>query len=252
MVRIAVCAENERDRKTIESCMKEAIRFYSLNSHVDYLESGEALLKTISEGRTYNLVILDILMEHMNGMETVQEVVKRHPDTMIAFITESAESEAEVFSMEHIHYILKPVTAFTIRELVARYLKKQNRPVKLLTLQTKKGLVEIPEYKVIRFESYKKGVSVIFRSEESMWLKKTFMELENELDTGTFCKISRGLIVRMGYIQMIRDGTCYFTDGTSSLISRKLRVSVRKRYIDYLSEKVQLAGQISDDSFVSK
>lgn len=252
MVRIAVCEENEMDRKKIECCMKETIRFYSLSSHIDYLESGEALLRTIREGRTYDLVVLDILMEHRNGIETAQEILKRQPDTLIAFIMECEEYAVAAFSMEAIHYILKPVTALDIRELVAKYLKKQNRTVKLLNLQTRKGPVEIPEYKVIRFESYKKGVSVIFHSKESLWLKKRFMELEDELDTNTFIKISRGLIVKMDYIQMIRNGTCYFTDGTSALISRQSRALVRKRYKNYLFKKVQPAEEMPDSSFTGK
>lgn len=96
---------------------------FNLNNHgydVDGAPSAEQCLKVLGE-KSYDLIILDIMLPGMDGLEACKRI-KGNPDTSsipIIMLTAKSEEIDKVLGLEigADDYIVKP---FSVRELVAR------------------------------------------------------------------------------------------------------------------------------------
>jgi len=104
--------------------------------HVEYALNGYDALKMMQE-RPYDLIITDLKMSSMGGMEVLRRVKESYPDSIIIVITGYAtvSSAVEVMKMGAFDYLPKPFTPEELRSVVHRALAEwevrvQNREMK--------------------------------------------------------------------------------------------------------------------------
>lgn len=104
--------------------------------------SGEALLEAWRP-HTFDLLLMDIYMDGMTGVETVKQLRDRGEDLPVAFITSSTDHALDSYRLSALKYIEKPVRPGDVLEILelAR-LKKGNAPA--LTIQRGGVREEIP------------------------------------------------------------------------------------------------------------
>src|ERR1043165_952806 len=75
----------------------------------DYCTSGEEALKYARE-REYDAVVLDVMMNGLGGIGTLQELRKMDADLPVIMVTAYASVDNAVDCMKHgaFHYITKP------------------------------------------------------------------------------------------------------------------------------------------------
>lgn len=245
MINIAVCENKELDREILQQLILAAAKKLNMEYCMTWFSSGKQLLKVIDEGHNYDLLILDIFIDDINGMETARLVLSRLPRVKIAFITCSRDFAVDAYELNALHYIVKPVRENDVFRLLARYLERTNQAEPVMEVQTSRGKFVFPASAVKKIQSYKKGVAVYIRGEDQpKQIHSSFMSVEKGLDKNIFVQVGRGLAVNMDYIDHISQGVCYFNDGTSALISRKERTSVKKTYNDYLFRKIKNLGDL--------
>lgn len=85
-----------------------------------FAQSGETALKQI-ESRTFDLVLLDVMMPGMDGFEVCEKIksTEKNKDIPVIFLTAKTDDEAiaQGFKIGGVDYVTKP---FTPTELVAR------------------------------------------------------------------------------------------------------------------------------------
>jgi len=98
--------------------------------------SGEDALETL-EREEVDLVLLDLMLPGMNGMQVLREIRQRHPDQVVVVITafSSIESAIEAMREGAFHYIPKPFkneeVLLTLRKgLEQRRLAAENRSLR--------------------------------------------------------------------------------------------------------------------------
>ncbi|MCJ7809913.1 MAG: response regulator, partial [Desulfobulbaceae bacterium] len=84
-----------------------------------YALDGYEALKMVEE-RPFDLIITDLKMSSMGGMEVLRRVKDVHPDTMVIVITGYAtvSSAVEVMKMGAFDYLPKPFTPDELRAVV--------------------------------------------------------------------------------------------------------------------------------------
>jgi putative two-component system response regulator len=114
---------------------------------------GDAALEIMSKQR-FDLVLLDIMMPGKSGMEVLDEIVRRYPDTAVIMVTarDSAKTAVEAMRMGAYDYIIKPVNYY---ELPARVRK---------ALDTRKLMLENKEYKLYLEEKIQQQTQKIHES----------------------------------------------------------------------------------------
>ena len=116
-----------------QSCVK----ILSKEGHpVEYALNGYDAIKMMHES-PFDLIITDLKMSSMGGMEVLRRVQESHPDTVVIVITGYAtvSSAVEVMKMGAYDYLPKPFTPEELRSIVHRALadwetRVQNREMK--------------------------------------------------------------------------------------------------------------------------
>ena len=110
-MKILIVEDNKKLLQTIEKELKK-------HFEVECREDGEEAFYLIKQG-IYDLVVLDLMLPSMNGIEVLKNIRKNYIDTPVLILTakESLDEKVEAFSMGANDYLTKP---FYMEELVAR------------------------------------------------------------------------------------------------------------------------------------
>lgn len=114
---------------------------------VDTADSGETALKMLAQKR-YHIMLLDIKMEGMNGMEVLKNVMESDLDTAVVMITAYGSISTAIDAMKNgaIEYLLKPFDPEELGMLIERIINQQ--------AQARENLYLKEQYKErTRFES---------------------------------------------------------------------------------------------------
>lgn len=241
VLQIGVCDDRSNDIGELRDAMSRVTGELSIDTRVDYYQSGEELLEAVRSGERYGLLVLDIYMSGMDGVETARRARELMPEVQLAFLTMSREFAADAFELNAIHYVIKPVTEEKLRVLFERYFERTRVPVKLFGIQAGTREYQFPLHRIEKIQSSNKGVAVYLDGEsEPHRVPATFISVEQQLEGEPFLRISRGLLVNMDYILSMDRYVCRLKDGTEALVSRRERSDIRRKYYDYLFGKLEL------------
>ncbi len=107
------------------------------NYELDHAFSGEEALEKMKT-RTYDLVITDLMMPGINGIEVLKRIKTDYPDVIVVMFTGYAtvESAREALKLGAFDYIPKPFTPDELREVVKNAIeaKEKKSDAKMLDL----------------------------------------------------------------------------------------------------------------------
>lgn len=134
---------------------------------VDKTSDGEEALYLINEN-IYDLVVLDVMLPGINGMEILKKVRVNNEDVLVIILTakESLDNKVEAFTIGANDYLTKP---FYMEELVARIYALLRTKGKIVSKNTL-------EFKDLKLDLSKKRVFI--RDEEIILQNKQFKLLE--------------------------------------------------------------------------
>jgi DNA-binding response OmpR family regulator len=116
---------------------------------VETKEDGQSAVDIISE-KSFDLMVLDLQMPGMSGLEVLQEVVKISPDVQIIMLTAhgSLNTAIEALRMGAHDYILKPASTEEILESVAKGISRRSESAKKHRIieQMENSLRELKDY----------------------------------------------------------------------------------------------------------
>ncbi|MCX5889162.1 MAG: response regulator [Deltaproteobacteria bacterium] len=94
-------------------------RLKARNIDVNGVESGYKALEAL-EGRNPDVIILDVRMPGMDGIETLREIKKKSPLTEVIMLTGHASVESGIQGMQlgAFDYVMKPVALDELLEKV--------------------------------------------------------------------------------------------------------------------------------------
>lgn len=106
-------------RKLITTILK------SENIEVDEAADGEEALEKLENGNKYSLLLVDIMMPKLNGLELTREI-RKFSQVPIIFITALSDEKSQVLAYDAgaDGYITKPFPKQLLISIVNRYLKK--------------------------------------------------------------------------------------------------------------------------------
>lgn len=110
-----------------EEGIRESLKLI-LGDHYDLLltDSGEQALRCLEKDPSIGLVLLDIKMPKINGLDALQAVKAKHPAVDVIMVTgyKSVETAGEAVRLGACGYIVKPFKSDEILAAVQRNLAK--------------------------------------------------------------------------------------------------------------------------------
>ncbi|MBD3167001.1 response regulator [bacterium] len=99
--------------------------------------SGEAALDALEDGTGPSVVLLDLVMPGMGGVETLKRMRDREPDLPIVVISgqDSVATAVEALQMGAFEYLVKPVDEERLKHLIGRAVQKRSMSMQLEQLR---------------------------------------------------------------------------------------------------------------------
>jgi DNA-binding response OmpR family regulator len=112
------------DEKNICLTLSQALEI--LEAETDTALNGEEALTKL-ENKEFGLILLDLRMPGMDGMEVLRRVREIRPDIRVIILTAygTIESAVEAMKLGAVDFIQKPFSAEEIRELVSRVIDRE-------------------------------------------------------------------------------------------------------------------------------
>jgi DNA-binding NtrC family response regulator len=111
------------DEKNIRLTMRQALQ--PLGYDVETAVNGEDALKQLEAG-DFGLILLDLKMPGMDGLEVLRRVVALRPDIRVILISAhgTVENAVEVIHLGAVDFIQKPFVPKELRDIVTRVLDR--------------------------------------------------------------------------------------------------------------------------------
>lgn len=231
-LKIAVC-DDEQDQIKYLSGIVSA--WASKNRHVAEIKtysSAKSFLFDYFEEKDFDILLLDIEMPGMNGVELAKAVRKENSTIQIIFITGYYEYFSDGFDVSALHYLIKPTEGRKLIPVLDRAVSNLNYRQRAVLLTSPDGDVKVSLADICYVESENVNVSVhttsgIYRSRISL------TKFAEQLDE-TFIKVHRSYIVGLKYVKRISRTDITMLNGELIPISRGMYNKVHAALIKYL------------------
>lgn len=232
-INIAILDDDQQDMLQIQ----ELIFNIQGNWHVDQFSEGRKLLEAVENGRSYDLLLVDIYLKAENGVEIAKKLQSMLPHAPVVFITNSREHAVEAYSMDALHYIVKPVRQEDIIE-VFRRLDKQSEPRHILAIQVDRTLTVLFQDEIIRVESHGHSTVITCLNDTAYSIWKPYRDIDALLDE-SFVRIKKGVTLNMRWIARMTNRDCTARDGKTYLLRREQAKEIRERYHSFLENELK-------------
>ena len=235
MFRIAIC-EDEKVVLDYESSLVKEWGEASICKgafELDTYVSSEQFIFESEDKAPYDLLIFDIQMKNMNGMELAKKLRARGCDAVIIFVTGVPDYAIEGYEVGAVRYILKPVKPEVLKDLLnASFTELQKKAEDYFVLGQGADVERICFEKILYIEArghyvFLKGID--FEREWKAGFSETAAAFEGR---GFFC-LRRGLLVNLAHVARITRTDCILDDGEALPVARGVYKELNEAFINY-------------------
>ena len=235
-MRIAIC----EDEKVVLDFESSLVTQWAAGAgcplQLDTYISAEQFLFESEDKAPYDVLIFDIQMKNMNGMELAKKLRVRGSDAVIIFITGVPDYAIEGYEVGAVRYILKPVKEEVLKGLLdSVWADRQKKTEDYFVLGQGSDLEKISFDKIIYIEARGHYVFLKGLDFEREW-KAGFTETAAAFEgTGFFC-LRRGLLVNLAHVEKITRTDCLLDDGEVLPVARGVYKDLNEAFIEFFKK----------------
>ena len=229
--RFAICDDDADYAGYIDQLAARWARQTGAAVETERFPSAEAFLFRYEERRDFDVLLLDIEMTGMDGVELARAVRRDDDDVQIVFITGYTDYIAEGYEVSALHYLTKPVNEDKLFQVLTRAVGRLRRNEPLLTLELPGETVRLPLSKIRYLDVLHNYVTVHAGREYTV--KRPLGELEQELDS-RFFRVGRSYILNLACIQRVTRTEAELTSGERIPLPRGQYEKLNRAIIDHM------------------
>lgn len=240
---IVICDDESRQAEYAETVIRQAAKKSLGEFSIELFSSPVLLLHAIKErqqdGKALpDLIFMDIQMPEMDGIAFGKKLREFTQDVTLVFLTAFAEYALKGYEANAFRYLLKPVSADAVTDLLGDILRAKGRNKKLSVLFS--GGECIVSLHEIRYLSSEDKYSVIHTKDRKYFDSNSLNLFEKILEPYGFYRIHRGYLVNMTYHRSIGKAEIVLSDNTVLPISRRKKMSYRQAVLQQMKKDILL------------
>jgi len=238
MLRVALCDDQDSAITKYAELISWVAAKNQLEIELSCFHSGESLLfHYLDEPEQLDIVYLDIMMDHTDGMETARRLRECKCNAHIVFLTSCEEYVYEAFDVRATHYLLKEETGADKFEKV--FLKAAEltcrKGEERFAFEFDGALSVIPMDQISHFEIWNKYITVHYGAGETAKFSATMEQLEERLAGKDFARTHRSFLVSLAYIATFQRQSLRLRNGVDIPIGITYMQSLKRTFSDYIA-----------------
>lgn len=230
MVRIAICDDDKTAVSLHENIVKQSLQECGIGYEITtYTQSSNLIYDIVDDSFFYDLILLDIEMPEVSGMEIAEKIKPCLPNIKIIFVTSHTEYAIDAYELSIFRYVPKsglekrlPLAIVDAAKLIELEVGQE------YTIETNSRMERIPFRDIFYVQRDGKNASIVSNTGVSK-VRKSLQQVYNELDPQEFIFIDRGYIVNIIQIMKINNGMALLKNGEQLPISRSHLQEVKQQ-----------------------
>ena len=229
---IAICDDNTEQIKQLRRLLDEWSADKPFALDIDEYISAESFLFNYPD-KSCDLLLLDIEMKQLNGMELARKLRANGDMLPIVFITGYSDYIGDGYEVEALHYLLKPVDKQRLFTVLDRYIKRRT-PENEITFKCEDKTLHISPDMIIYCEAVGKKTHI--HTKEQVLICETGIGNFGGKLGSDFVFCHRSYVANLRYIRSIGKTEIQLDSGEKLPLSRRLYKEVNDRFIKFYTK----------------
>lgn len=228
--RIAICDDEQNQIEYITSIVASWSAHEGHGCEIRTFASAEAFLFEYEEDKAYDILLLDVEMKNMNGIELAKRIRKDNNRAEIIFITSHFEFVGEGYEVDALHYLIKPISVEKLTQVLTKAAEKLSVEPPSVVISCEGETVKLYESDILYVESFLHYI-VIHTKDNEYKIKENISVFENKV-SDVFYRIHRSYLVSLKYITRI-SRTSVNIGNTELPLSRGKYDNINRAFIEH-------------------
>lgn len=180
--------------------------------------------------KKYDILLLDVEMKSMNGIELAKRIRKDNNRAEIIFITSHFEFVGEGYEVDALHYLIKPISVEKLTQVLTKAAEKLSVEPPSVVISCEGETVKLYESDILYVESFLHYI-VIHTKDNEYKIKENISVFENKV-SDVFYRIHRSYLVSLKYITRI-SRTSVNIGNTELPLSRGKYDNINRAFIEH-------------------
>lgn len=243
MIRIAICDDEEKFARPLKEFVKKSMAEYGQTPDLLVYTDGRMLAADIEEGLWCDLLLLDIEMPKLEGMELAARIRGRLPEALIFFVTSHTEYAVKAYELSIFRYIPKTELESCLPLALGDACRiLERRTGECYLIESPRRIEKIPIDRVV-YVCKKQKYSVIVwnradQTREEVPVRKPLGQIREEFNREEFLLVERGYLVNLYHVERMEDGQILMDSGDLLPVSRGRAREVREQIGRFWRERL--------------
>lgn len=229
--KIAICDDESAAQKYLSSLVDYWAHLSDNTAAISIFESAEAFLFDYTEKKDYNILLLDIEMGKLNGVELARQIRADNKSVQIVFITGYPDFIAEGYEVSALHYLIKPVSGKKLSEVLNRAVANLDKTDRAVLFNVGGETVRVAVDKIMFAEAFSHLVE-INTTNNSFEVRMPISEVGKLLGEG-FVRCHRSYITGLIHISRITKTDVILDNGKQIPLARGAYSEVNQAFISF-------------------
>lgn len=233
-MKIAVCDDEMQFIDTICILLEQWAKKHGIELALYQFTNGDDLIAA-HRNECMDLILLDVIMPLLNGMDTARELRNNNQMVPIIFLTSSREFAVASYEVKALNYLIKPVEDVKLFSILDEFLQTYENPKETFTARTSIGFCKITIDDVDYLEAQNKQVILYLSNGTTIEIRELFSKCEEifTLEKGFF-KCHRSYIVHLSHVEQFTKTQIHTNNGSVLPISRNNYCAFKEAYFSYM------------------
>ncbi|WP_195938562.1 LytR/AlgR family response regulator transcription factor [Romboutsia sp. 1001713B170131_170501_G6] len=235
MIKIAICEDEKEQQGLLKTYIDQIFEGLALKYKLEVFNSGEALLESYQKDT--DVLLLDIQMGQINGMDTARKIRTLDDKVEIIFITSLIEYALEGYEVRAYRYLIKPVKYESLKENIINCIKEVDIKNKYIIVKEQGNQIKL-DINEITYVEVQKETIIIHTLNEVYKTKGTMNNIEKEIDCSRFFRCHKSFLVNLEHVKSIKQYVAILENSEEVPVSRYRFKETKDKFFDLIEAKL--------------
>lgn len=238
MLQIAVVDDENIICEQLSELLKKYQYAHKMMFHISIYHTGENLLADMDDGMIFDLILLDIELAKINGVQvgTYIRNIQKNELCQIIYVSSKTAYALELFKIRPFDFLVKPISETVFFACINKYFELFSKQT-YFEYTNKKIRKLIPVSSIIYFESEGRKILIHCLNDEKYEYYGKLADITKNECLKQFIMIHKSYFINIFQISSYEYEAVVLTDGTRLGISKPNRSTVRRIILEYNSNK---------------